>query len=66
MVIGTKNKDAILQSFTSLHIVHEVFDCGLFEAKEHPWLAASLDEFALFDLPASPGTEGEEYVKCFG
>ncbi len=32
MVIGTKHEDAILQSFASLRIVHEVFDCGLFEA----------------------------------
>jgi hypothetical protein len=51
MVIGTKNEDAISQSFASLDVVHEVFDCGLFEAKDDPWLAVSPDGFATFDLP---------------
>jgi hypothetical protein len=66
MVIGTKNEDAILKSFASLHIVHEVFDCGLFESKHHPWLAASPDGFALFDSPGSPSSDGEQYVRHFG
>ena len=54
MVIGTKNEDAILKSFSTLQCVARVFECGLFECKDHPWLAASPDGLALFDLPASP------------
>ncbi len=65
-MIGTKNKDAILQSFASLHIVNEVCESGLFEAKGHPWLAASPDGFALFDLPGSHGAEGENLSDTLG
>jgi hypothetical protein len=61
-----KNEDAISKSFSMLQYVHEVFHCGLFEAKDHPWLAASPDGFALFDLPGLPGSEDEQFSRHFG
>lgn len=66
MVIGTENVDAILKSSSTLQCIAKVFECGLLESKDHLWLVASPDGFALFNLPGSLGTEGDQLHRHFG
>jgi hypothetical protein len=51
MVIGTKNESAIIVAFSRSTYILDVFECGLFESLEHPWLAASPDAIALLKHP---------------
>jgi hypothetical protein len=51
MVAGTKNEGAILDAFLQHPNVKDLFECGLLESKEVPWLAASPDAIAILSLP---------------
>jgi hypothetical protein len=53
MRIGSKNEDAVLMAFTSFPSVTDIFQCGLFESKVYPWLAASPDGIAIIMEPES-------------
>jgi hypothetical protein len=50
MVAGTKNEDAILDAFLQHPNVKNLFECGLLESKDTPWLAASPDAIAVLQL----------------
>ena len=47
MVTGTKNESAILYALLHNRFIEAIYECGLFESKCHPWLAASPDAIAL-------------------
>ncbi len=47
MVIGSKNENAVLKAFSNLDYVCSVFDVGLIEHSDIPWLAASPDAVAI-------------------
>jgi hypothetical protein len=51
MVAGTKNEGAILEAFLQHENVKDLFECGLLESKEVPWLAASPDAIAILSFP---------------
>jgi hypothetical protein len=51
MRIGSKNEDAVLMAFASFCSVTDIFQCGLFESKVYPWLAASPDGIAIIMEP---------------
>jgi hypothetical protein len=53
MVAGTKNEPAILSALLQHEYVVNLFECGLLESKEVPWLAASPDAIAELELPGS-------------
>jgi hypothetical protein len=50
MVIGTKNESAIIAAFRRSNYVLDIFECGLFESLDHPWLAASPDAIAVLKM----------------
>jgi hypothetical protein len=47
MMIGAKKEAAVLNAFSKLTYVKGVFECGLLENKQHPWMAASPDGAAV-------------------
>jgi hypothetical protein len=47
MVIGAKNKSAVLQAFSKLSYVKSIFEVGLLENKTYPWMATSPDGVAV-------------------
>ncbi len=49
MVISIKNESAIIAiaAFSRSNYVLDIFECGLFESLDHPWLAASPDAIAV-------------------
>ena len=49
MVIGSKNEEAVLLHLASKNYVLNMYDCGLLESKDSPWLAASPDAIAVID-----------------
>jgi len=49
--MGNKNEDAVLMAFASFCSVTDIFQCGLFESKVYPWLAASPDGIAIIMEP---------------
>jgi len=52
MVIGTKNESAVLNAFSRNNYVEQVFECGLLECLNLPWLAALPDRVAVFNVLA--------------
>jgi hypothetical protein len=50
MVIGTKNEYSILSAFSMNYYVEQVFECGLLECLNFPWLAASPDAVAVLNV----------------
>jgi hypothetical protein len=57
MVAGTKNEEAVLKAFWKHDQVADLWECGLFEAKNYPWIAASPDAIVLLQLE-----ENEPYI----
>jgi hypothetical protein len=51
MRIGSKNENAVLMAYASFPSVTYIFQCGLFESKVYPWLAASPDGIAIIMEP---------------
>jgi hypothetical protein len=52
MVIGTKNESAVLTAFSRNNYMEQVFECGLLECLNLPWLAASPDGVAVLKVLA--------------
>jgi hypothetical protein len=50
MVIGTKNEYSILSAFSMNYYVEQVFECGLLEYLNFPWLAASTNSGAVLNV----------------
>ncbi len=49
MVFGSKNEEAVLLHLASKNYVLNMYDCGLLESKDSPWLVASPDAIAVID-----------------
>jgi hypothetical protein len=52
MVIGTKNKSAVLTAFSMINYMEQVFECCLLECLNLPWLAVSPDGAAVLNVSA--------------
>jgi hypothetical protein len=50
MVIGSKNENAVLKALSNLDFVSNVFDVGLIEHINIPWLAASPDAISIIQV----------------
>jgi hypothetical protein len=64
MKIGTKNEDAVLQGLSCKSIVVQMFDCGFFESRSHPWMAASPDASAVITVSDSHHAACVEVRTC--
>jgi hypothetical protein len=49
MVIGSRNEEAVLLHLATKPYVLDMYECGLLESKDNPWLAASPDAIAVID-----------------